>query len=61
MIIRVRRRLLAAVREYETDGTTPPGVDTPKAYRRRGVQLTLAEGANWLEATDAMVAQVVNA
>jgi hypothetical protein len=60
MIIRVRRRLLAAVDEYVANGTIPPGVDTPQAYRRRGVQLTLPEGANWLEATEALVRQVVS-
>jgi nitrite reductase/ring-hydroxylating ferredoxin subunit len=61
MIIRVRRRLLEVVRAHRDDAETPPGVDQPDLYRRRGVQLTLAQGANWLESTEDMVRQVVPA
>jgi hypothetical protein len=61
MIIRVRRRLLEVVRAFRDEGAMPPGVDQPGLYRRRGVQLTLPEGANWLEATQDMVRQVVPA
>ena len=57
MIIRVRRRLLDALHAY-AEGTLPPGVDQPHAYRRRGVQLTLAPGANWFQLTEDMVHQV---
>ena len=60
MIIRVRRRLLDSLRAH-ADGTLPPGVDQPEAYRRRGVQLTLAAGSNWYQVTEAMVHQVVAA
>ena len=35
MIIRVRRRLLAAARELRENGTTPPGVEQPEIYRQR--------------------------
>jgi phthalate 4,5-dioxygenase len=35
MIIRVRRRLLAAARSLRDDGTIPPGVDEPEVYRQR--------------------------
>ena len=31
LIIRVRRRLLAAARALEERGTTPPGVDHPRS------------------------------
>jgi nitrite reductase/ring-hydroxylating ferredoxin subunit len=58
MIIRVRRRLLESLQAHR-DGTLPPGVETPEAYRRRGVQLTLAPGANWYQLTEDMVHQVV--
>jgi phenylpropionate dioxygenase-like ring-hydroxylating dioxygenase large terminal subunit len=61
MIIRVRRRLLEVVRAFRDEGVMPPGVDQPELYRRRGVQLTLPPGANWLEATQDMVHQVVPA
>jgi hypothetical protein len=58
MIIRVRRRLLETVRAW-VEGTVPPGVDQPEAYRRRGVQLTLPPGADWYQLTQEMVRQVV--
>ena len=61
MVIRVRRRLIDAVRAYRDEGGTPPGVDSPTLYRRRGVQLTLPHGANWMEATEDMVHRVVSA
>ncbi len=35
MVIRVRRRLIAAVTAHMRDGVTPPGVDDPTAYRVR--------------------------
>jgi phthalate 4,5-dioxygenase len=59
MIIRVRRRLLEVVRAHRDDAEMPPGIDQPELYRRRGVQLTLPQGANWLESTEQMVRQVV--
>jgi phthalate 4,5-dioxygenase len=61
MIIRVRRRLLDVVRAHRDRGVAPPGVDAPALYRRRGVQLTLPPGADWLEATKGMVHQVAPA
>jgi len=58
MIIRVRRRLLELLQAH-SEGTVPPGVDQPVAYRRRGVQLTLEPGSNWYQLTEEMVHQVV--
>jgi hypothetical protein len=58
MIIRVRRRLLESLQAHR-EGTPPAGVDSPEAYRRRGVQLTLAPGANWYQLTEDMVHHVV--
>jgi nitrite reductase/ring-hydroxylating ferredoxin subunit len=57
MIIRVRRRLLETVGAH-AEGTVPPGVNQPQAYRRRGVQLTLTPGANWYRLTEEMVHEV---
>jgi len=51
MIIRVRRRLIAAIRAHEQNGAVPPGVDTPEAYRVRSGGVLLPEGADWVEAT----------
>ncbi len=58
MIIRVRRRLLETLQAHN-QGTVPPGVDQPEAYRRCGVQLTLEPGSNWYRLTEEMVHQVV--
>jgi hypothetical protein len=51
MVIRVRRRLLQAVRELAEKGTTPPGVDNPEVYRVRSGGTFLPRGADWIEAT----------
>ena len=61
MIIRTRRRLLNAAKALSEAGETPPGVDAPEIYRRRGVQLTLETGANWMEATESAIRQVIPA
>jgi hypothetical protein len=61
MIIRVRRRLLEAARAMRDQRVMPPGIDAPALYRRRGVQLTLPPGANWLEATEDLVHHVIEA
>jgi phenylpropionate dioxygenase-like ring-hydroxylating dioxygenase large terminal subunit len=51
MVIRVRRRLIAAIRAHMQHGAVPPGVDTPEAYRVRSGGVLLPEGADWVEAT----------
>jgi phthalate 4,5-dioxygenase len=51
MVIRVRRRLIAAAQAHERSGAVPPGVDHPEAYRVRSGGAFLAEGADWVEAT----------
>jgi len=51
MVIRVRRRLIAAVTAHMKYGTTPPGVDDPEVYRVRSGGVFLPEGADWVEAT----------
>ena len=33
------------------NGTTPPGVEQPEAYRQRSGGVILDEGADWVEAT----------
>jgi phthalate 4,5-dioxygenase oxygenase subunit len=48
MIIRVRRRLLAAARDLREHGTIPPGVDDPALYRQRsGWALVPTEADFW--------------
>jgi phthalate 4,5-dioxygenase len=51
MVIRVRRRLIAAARALEREGTVPPGVDGPDVYRQRSGGIILDEDADWIEAT----------
>jgi phthalate 4,5-dioxygenase oxygenase subunit len=52
MIIRTRRRLLNAARALAENGTTPPGVDNPEAYRSRSGSILLPRGTDWLAATE---------
>jgi phenylpropionate dioxygenase-like ring-hydroxylating dioxygenase large terminal subunit len=54
MVIKIRLRLMAAVRAYLEDHVVPPGVDDPDVYRTRPVACTLPEDADWLEATEAL-------
>jgi phenylpropionate dioxygenase-like ring-hydroxylating dioxygenase large terminal subunit len=51
MVIRVRRRLIAAVQAHMRSGVVPPGVDDPEVYRVRSGGLFLPRGADWVEAT----------
>jgi phthalate 4,5-dioxygenase len=48
-IVAVRRKLLAAARQLQ-EGRTPSGVDEPSLYRRRGCQMLLPAGTDWIEA-----------
>ena len=51
MVIRVRRRLIAAARALQESGAMPPGVEQPEVYRQRSGGVILDEGADWVEAT----------
>jgi phthalate 4,5-dioxygenase oxygenase subunit len=51
MVIRVRRRVIAAIQAHMKYGTPPPGVDDPEAYRVRSGGVLLPEEADWVEAT----------
>jgi phthalate 4,5-dioxygenase oxygenase subunit len=55
MIIRVRRRLIAAAKALREEGVPPPGVDRPELYRVRSAIVNLPRDANWVEATRATV------
>jgi hypothetical protein len=60
MLIRVRRRLLAAAEGLVNRSVTPPGVDHPEAYAVRGGGVILPNGADWLEATAELRKACVN-
>jgi len=51
MVIRVRRRMIAAVQAHMRSGAVPPGVDDPEVYRVRSGGVFLPEDADWVEAT----------
>jgi len=51
MVIRVRRRLIAAARALADAGTIPPGVDEPEVYRQRSGGIILDQDADWIGAT----------
>jgi len=48
-IIRVRRRLLAAAKALREQGTVPPGVDNPTAYRFRSGWIVLPRTVDFWE------------
>jgi phenylpropionate dioxygenase-like ring-hydroxylating dioxygenase large terminal subunit len=52
MVIRSRRRLLAAARALRESGAVPPGVECPESYAQRSGGVILPAGADWLEATE---------
>src|SRR5262247_4140232 len=51
MVIRTRRRVIAAARALRDSAATPPGVDTPEVYRHRSGGVILPREADWLAAT----------
>jgi LigXa C-terminal domain like len=51
MVIRTRRRLLAAARSLAEHGVVPPGVDDPGVYRTRAGGVILPNSDDWLEST----------
>ena len=51
MIIRTRKRYLAAAKALREEGITPPGVDQPQLYRQRFGQVILPRNVDWWVAT----------
>ena len=49
-IIKARRMLIGAALALRDHDVTPPGVDSPEAYRVRSVATTLPGDADWEEA-----------
>jgi hypothetical protein len=54
MVIRTRRRLIAAAVSLRDDGLIPPGVDNPSIYETRSGGAILPVTADWLEATKSL-------
>jgi hypothetical protein len=52
LIIRTRRRMIAAARALANEGVVPPGVDSPELYRQRSGGVILPRDANWWDATE---------
>jgi phthalate 4,5-dioxygenase oxygenase subunit len=51
MIIRTRRRLIAAARALAESGIVPPGAEDPTVYRVRAGSIFLPDGADWVSET----------
>jgi phthalate 4,5-dioxygenase oxygenase subunit len=51
MIIRTRRRYIAAAKALRDHGITPPGVDQPAAFRQRSGLVILPRSVDWWEGT----------
>ncbi|WIX75683.1 Rieske 2Fe-2S domain-containing protein [Amycolatopsis carbonis] len=54
MVIRVRRRILRALRTFVDSGELPPGANEPDLYRQRSGGVVLPTGADWLTATQGL-------
>src|SRR6202165_5088843 len=52
LIIRTRRRLIAAARALDEQGVLPPGVNEPEVYRQRSGGVILPRNVNWWDATE---------
>jgi phthalate 4,5-dioxygenase oxygenase subunit len=52
MVIRVRRRLIAAAHALRESGEIPPGAQNPAVYRTRSGSVFLPKGADWIAATE---------
>ena len=51
LIIRTRRRMIAAAKALRDEGIIPPGVDKPEMYRQRSGGVILPRAADWWEAS----------
>jgi hypothetical protein len=51
LIIRTRRRIIAAAKALRDDGILPPGVDEPDIYRQRSGGVILPRNVDWWEGT----------
>jgi phenylpropionate dioxygenase-like ring-hydroxylating dioxygenase large terminal subunit len=54
MIIRTRRKLIAAAKALRDQGVIPPGVDNPEVYRQRSGECILPRDVFWWDATKPM-------
>jgi len=61
LIIRTRRRMIAAARALQEQGVMPPGVDNPELYRQRSGGVLLPREVNWWDATEAKRTEFVAA
>jgi phenylpropionate dioxygenase-like ring-hydroxylating dioxygenase large terminal subunit len=52
MVIRTRRRLIAAAQALREQGEVPPGAENPTVYRTRSGSIFLPRGADWVTATE---------
>ncbi len=51
LIIRTRRKMIAAAKALRDEGVIPPGVDKPEVYRQRSGGVVLPRDVNWWDGT----------
>jgi phthalate 4,5-dioxygenase oxygenase subunit len=54
MIIRARRRWIAAAKALRDNGVLPPGVDEPEMYRQRSGEVILPRSVDWWDGTESL-------
>jgi phthalate 4,5-dioxygenase oxygenase subunit len=54
MVIRARRRLMAAATALREQGEIPPGAENPLVYRTRSGSVFLPKDADWIAATEGL-------
>jgi phthalate 4,5-dioxygenase oxygenase subunit len=52
VVIRARRRLVAAARALRESGSIPPGVDDPRSYAQRSGGVVLPVESDWIDGTE---------
>jgi phenylpropionate dioxygenase-like ring-hydroxylating dioxygenase large terminal subunit len=60
MVIRVRRRLMAAARALREHSEVPPGSENPAVYRTRSGSVFLPKDVDWIAATEDLRAAFVD-
>jgi hypothetical protein len=50
LIIRTRRKMIAAAKALREEGVVPPGVDNPEVYKQRSGEIVLPRSTDWWQA-----------
>ena len=50
LIIRTRRKMIAAAKALREEGVVPPGIDNPEVYKQRSGEIVLPRSVDWWQA-----------